>query len=274
MPRSIWKGLLTFGLVNIPVELHTAVRDHSPRFRLLHRKDLAPISLERVCQKDGHAVAWQDLVKGYEIEPGRFVAVTEDDFKTAAVERSRSIDILEFVPTRDIDPRFWDTPYALAPGKGAEHSYALLVRALGDSGRSGIAKYVMRRRQHLAAVQVVDGRLMLVTMRFQEDLVALPETAAPAKLAAREISLATQLVEGLAATWDPSRYADDYVPALMKVIAAKAKGAKPRPAKAQSRPSTNVTDLMERLRESVAATRAGSGAKRTATRTSRRKPAA
>jgi DNA end-binding protein Ku len=256
MARALWKGLVNFGLVNIPIELHTAVRDHTPRFRLLHRKDLSPIRQERVCQLDGRPVAWEDLVKGYELEPGHFVTVTEDDFKTAALERSRSIDILEFVPADDIDSRYWDTPYAALPGKGAEHSYALLARALADSRRAGIAKYVMRQKQHLAALQVIDGALMLTTLRFHEDLLALPQVSA-GKLSAKELGLAMQLVEGMADRWEPARYTDDYVPALMKVIEAKAKGTRPRRAAAAPARSTNVVDLVERLRESLAAAKAG-----------------
>src|SRR5205085_9442491 len=122
--RALWKGLINFGLVNVPIELLTGARDHRPRVLLLHKWDLSPINLERVCQKDGHPVAWQDLVKCYEIEKGQFVVVTEDDFKTAAFERSRSIDILAFVPAGEIDARYWETPYLAAPSKGAEHSYA------------------------------------------------------------------------------------------------------------------------------------------------------
>ena len=171
MARALWKGHVRFGLVNIPVELHPAVEDNRPRFRMLHKQDLSPISMERVCQTDGQAVSWHDLVKGYEIERGRYIAVTEDDFKTAAVERSRSIDILDFVDASEIDGRFFETPYWLTPSKGAESSYTLLARALKESGRAGIAKYVMRNRQHLTAVQELQGGLCLTTLRFAEDLV-------------------------------------------------------------------------------------------------------
>jgi DNA end-binding protein Ku len=253
MARALWKGLVNFGLVNIPVELHTAARDHTPRFRLLHRTDLSPISMERVCQKDGHPVAWADLVKGYEIEPGRFVTVTEDDFKTAAIERSRSIDILAFVPLHAIDVRYWDTPYLALPAKGAEHSYALLAEALAKSGRAGIAKYVMRQRQHLSALLVVEGRLVVQTMRFPEDLVALPDAPSREKLGSRELTLAGQLIEGMADTWEPGRYRDDYVPALMKVIERKAEGATIRRPTGRTPAQTNVVDLVARLKESLAA---------------------
>lgn len=259
MARALWKGLINFGLVNIPVELHTGTRDHMPRFRLLHRTDLSPISLERVCQTDGKAVAWADLVKGYEIEKGQFVAVTEDDFKTAALERSRSIDIMAFVPIDDIDARFWETPYLAYPAKGAEHSYVLLARALAKSGRAGIAKYVMRQRQHLAALIAVDERLVVSTMRFPEDLLALPD-APKVKVNPREMALAEQLIDGMADAWEPGRYSDDYVPALMRVIEAKAAGEVSKPSKAKPAKQTNVVDLVARLQESLAAAKKNRGA--------------
>jgi DNA end-binding protein Ku len=253
MARALWKGLVNFGLVNIPVELHTGARSHVPKFRLLHRTDLSPIKMERICQTDGKEVAWDDLVKGYEIEPGRFVAVTQDDFKTAAIERSRSIDILAFVPIGDIDARYWDTPYLALPAKGAEHSYSLLALALAKSGRAGIAKYVMRQRQHLAGLISLDGRLIVSTMRFHEDLVELPKAPSQQKLAARELDLARQLIEGMAASWEPATYTDDYVAALMKVIEAKAEGEAVRVPRTRAAQSTKVVDLVARLRESLAA---------------------
>jgi len=255
MARPLWKGYISFGLVNVPIELRTAVRDRRPRFRLLHGKDLSPISMERICQQDGRPVAWDDLVKGYEVEPGSFIAVIEDDFKTAAVERSHSIDIRDFVPVDDIDPRYWDTPYLTAPTKGGEGTYALLAAALEKSGRAGIAKYVMRERQHLAAVRGVGGQLLLSTLRFHDDLVAAEaekgRSSAPSS--SKELALAIQLIEGLKSEWDPTRYTDDYVKALMKVIEAKAGGAKPTKGTVPARRATNVVDLAERLRQSLAA---------------------
>jgi DNA end-binding protein Ku len=255
MARAIWKGLISFGLVNIPVELHTAARDHTPHFRLLHRKDLSPISMERICLKDGQPVAWSELVKGYEIEPGEFVTVTEDDFKTAALEKSRRIDILAFVPRDSIDVRYWDTRYVAMPSKGAEHSYSLLAEALVKSGRAGISKYVMRERQHLAALIPFDGRLLVSTMRFPEDLVELPSAPARTKPSAQELRLADQLIEGMAEPWNPAKYSDDYVKALRGVIEAKAAGETVRPAKLKAVAKTNVVDLVARLQESLAAAR-------------------
>ena len=253
MARPLWKGYISFGLVNVPIELRTAVRDRRPRFRLLHSKDLSPISMERVCQQDGRPVAWDDLVKGYEVEPGSFIAVTKDDFKTAAVERSHSIDIRDFVPVDDIDPRYWDMPYLTAPTKGGEGTYALLAAALEKSGRAGIAKYVMRERQHLAAVRGVGGQLLLSTLRFHDDLVAAEKGRSSAPGSSKELALAIQLIEGLKSEWDPTRYTDDYVQALMKVIEAKTGGAKPTKGTVPARRATNVVDLAERLRQSLAA---------------------
>lgn len=277
MARPLWKGSISFGLVNIPVELFVGARDHTPRFRLLHRTDLSPISLERVCQTDGKAVAWDDLVKGYEVEKGRFIALTEDDFKTAAVERSRSIDIQAFVPVQDIDARYWDTPYYALPGKGAEHAYGLFAQALAKSGRVGIAKYVMRQREHLAALLPVRGALVVSTMRFQEDLVELPHTSRT-KVSPQELKLADQLISHLAGEWTPEAYHDDYVPALMKVIKAKAKGKKMPAMSEKPTPPTKVVDLVARLRESLAAaqresrpTRSARPSSRTAARSTTRR---
>ncbi len=265
MARPVWKGSISFGLVNVPVELHKALRDRRPRFRLLHSKDLSPISMERVCQRDGHPVAWSDLVKGYEVEKGTFIALTADDFKTAAVERSRAITITEFVPIDDIDPSYWDVPYEAAPGKGSESTCVLLATALEKSGRAGIAKYVMRDREHLAAVRGRGGHLLLTTLRFEDDLAELPKVKRGG-VKAKELSLALQLIDGLAAEWEPSRYKDDYVPALMKVIKAKARGKTVAPPAETRVKATNVVDLVERLRASLAAAGAARPARKSAKR--------
>src|SRR2546423_1939744 len=175
MARPLWKGSISFGLVNIPVELHTAVRDHRPKFRMLHASDKSPVKYERVCIRDGHAVAWEDLVKGFEYAKGHFVILTKDDFKAAAVEKTRTIDIVDFVKADAIDDRFFETPYYLVPAKGGERSYALLREAIRESDRIGIAKFILRDAQHLAAVEVIENAIVLTIMRFADELV---ETAA------------------------------------------------------------------------------------------------
>ena len=143
MARPLWKGSLAFGLVNIPVELHTAVRDSRPRFRMLHAKDSSPVRFERVCAREGKPVAWEDLVKGYEYQKGRFVVLTKEDFKTAALEKTRTVDIRSFVKPGEIDDRFFESAYFVVPAKGAEHAYALLREAIKDTGRVGIATIVL-----------------------------------------------------------------------------------------------------------------------------------
>src|ERR671913_1763669 len=175
MPRSIWKGSIAFGLVSIPVELHTAVRDHRPKFRMLHARDKSPVRYERVCQREGKPVAWEDLVKGFEYEKGQFVVLTKDDFKTAALEKTKTIDILDFVDPEEIDERYFETPYYLLPGKGAERSYALLRDAIRESKKVGIAKIILRESQHLAAVEVIGDALVLTMMRFADELAHLED---------------------------------------------------------------------------------------------------
>src|SRR5713101_8751701 len=170
MARALWKGSISFGLVNIPIELHTAVHNHRPKFRLLHAKDKSPFRFERVCIRDGHPVAWEDLVKGYEYEKGRFLVVTKEDFRAAAIEKTRTVDIIDFVKADEVDDRFFETPYYLVPPKGGERAYALLREALRESGRIGIAKFILRDVQHLAAVEVIGNALVLTVMRFADEL--------------------------------------------------------------------------------------------------------
>ena len=149
MARALWKGSISFGLVNIPIELHTAVRDHRPKFRMLHAKDKSPVRFQRVCQRDGQPVAWEDLVRGYEYQKGRFVVITKEDFQAAALDKTRTIDIVDFVKSEEIDDRFFETPYYLVPAKSGEHAYALLREAIRESGRTGIAKFIPVSYTHL-----------------------------------------------------------------------------------------------------------------------------
>ena len=169
----MWKGAIAFGLVNIPVELYSATRDHRPKFRLLHAKDESPVHYERVCQSEGKPVGWEDLVKGYEYEKGQFVVLTKDDFKTAALEKTKTVDILDFVDPKEVDERYFETPYYLQPGKGADRAYALIREAIRDSGKIGVAKIILRDAQHLAALEVIGDALVLTMMRFADELADL-----------------------------------------------------------------------------------------------------
>ena len=253
MARAIWTGSLSFGLVNIPIEVHTAVRDHRPHFRLLHAKDRSPINFERVCQKDRKTVAWGDLVKGYEYEKGRFVVLTKEDFETAAIEKTRRIDVLDFVETDAIDDRYFDKPYYLTAKKGGEAAYALLREAMNETGRIGIAKFVMRETQHLAAIEGIGDALVLSTLRFADELVDTSSLTFPSgkNLKKADLNMARMLVENLAAEWDPAKYADDYQENLMRVIKAKMKGKEPDLVVEERSRDSNVIDLMERLRQSL-----------------------
>ena len=257
MPRSIWKGAISFGLVSIPVELHTAVRDHRPKFRMLHAKDESPVRYERVCQREGKPVAWEDLVKGYEYEKGQFVVLTKEDLKAAALNKDRAIDIMDFVKADEIDDRYFETPYYLTPQKGAHHAYALLRDALKESERVGIAKIIIREAQHLAAVEVIGDALVLTMLRYADELVDTSGLEFPAKQNVRkaELDMAKMLIDNLASNWDPSKYTDEYRDNLMKVIKARIKGHKPKLPAAEAPPEGKVVDLMERLRQSLEASR-------------------
>jgi DNA end-binding protein Ku len=277
MARPLWKGAISFGLVNIPVELHTAVRDNRPRFKLLHAKDESPVHYERVCEREGKPVAWEDLVKGYEYEKGQFVVLSKDDFRTAALEKSKTIDILDFVDPDAIDERYFETPYYLLPGKGAERGYALLREAIRKTGRAGIAKLILRDTQHLAAVEVIEDALVLTMMRFADELVNIDRFTFPKAAEARgkELDLATTLVENLVSEWSPEKYTDEYAENIKRIVQAKIKGRPARLKAPQEGPrGQKIVDLMSRLQQSLEA--AGGGAKskkkpRAAKSTGRRK---
>jgi DNA end-binding protein Ku len=270
MARALWKGTLSFGLVSIPVELHTAVKDARPKFRLLHAKDKSPISYERVCRKEGKPVAWEDIVKGYEFQKGHFVTLTKEDFETAALEKSRVIDVLDFVPEADIDPRFFDVPYYVVPSKDSERAYAVLRAALSDAGKVGIARVMLREVQHLAGITVVEDAIVLTLMRFADELIDEGTLSFPKKTEVRpkELQLAKSLVDSLTSEWDPAKYKDQYTENLMKVLKAKMKGKTAKLAAAEPRQSAEVIDLMTRLRESLAQ---GGGRKTASRRASPRK---
>jgi len=256
---AVWKGTIAFGLVSIPIELHGAVKDDRPRFRLLHAKDKSPIHYDRVCERDGKAVAWSDLVKGYEYAKGKFVVLTKDDFQTAAVEKTKSVDILAFVAAREIDDRFFDSAYYAVPSKGGERAYAVLREALRRSGKVGIGKIVLREVQHLAELSVIEDALVLTMMRFADELVDPQELHFPAAKLVRpqELAMAEQLIEGLTHEWKPDQYHDDYRANLMKIIRAKLKGREPELKHAEQPQDAQVVDLMERLKQSLAAHRGG-----------------
>jgi DNA end-binding protein Ku len=270
MARPLWKGAITFGLVSIPIEVHTAVRDRQLRFHLLTAKDRTRVKYERISEKTQKPVAWDDLVKGYEYSKGRYVVLTPEDFEAAALEKTRTIDILDFVKAEDIDDRFFEKPYYVTPGAGGAHAYALLRETIRETQRTGIAKFVLRDRQHLAALEVIDDALVLTTLRFADELVPVSAYDFPPAKSPRatELKTAKMLVEELASDWDPEKYTDDYRRNLLRIIEAKQKG---REAKLEAEPEErtgNVVDLMERLRQSLEGRKAGAARGKSTTRKS------
>lgn len=274
MARALWKGSLAFGLVNIPVELHTAVRDSRPRFRMLHAEDKSPVKFERVCAREGKRVAWEELVKGYEYQKGRFVVLSKEDFQQAALEKSRTVDIRNFVKGEEIDDRFFETSYYLTPQKGGERSYALLREAIRDTELVGIATIVLRDAQHLAALEVKGDAMVLTMMRYAEELVDTDEYSFPAagNIRKPELQMARTLVEQLADKWDPSQYTDEYRANLMKIIKAKMKGKTVELRETAEPRSAEVVDLMERLRQSLEGT--GARTRKTASTRAKKKTVA
>jgi DNA end-binding protein Ku len=222
---------------------------------MLHAADKSPIKFSRVCAREGRPVAWEDLVKGYEYSKGHFVVLTKEDFAAAAVEKTRRVDIIDFVRGEEIDDRFFETPYYLVPDKSGEHAYALLREAMRQTGRIGIAKFVLRDALHLAAVEVIENAIVLTLMRFADELVDAAPLGLPAATKAvrkAELDMATTLVENLAADWDPSKYTDEYRENLMRIIKGKVKGKKVHLEAAEEPRDAKVVDLMERLRQSLA----------------------
>jgi len=280
MARALWTGSIAFGLVTIPISLQRAVRDSRPRFRMLHAKDKSPVKFERVCLREGEPVAWEDLVKGYEYEKGKFVTLTREDIQAAALEKSHSVDIMDFVDANDIDDRFFETPYYAVPGKGGERAYAVLREALRQAGKTGVAKVMLRETQHLAALEAIGDALVLTMLRFPDELVDLTDLKFPSASGIREkeVEMAKTLVGQLSADWKPDKYTDEYQANLMKVIRAKIKGKKPDlKEEAPDERQAEVVDLMERLRQSLGGgkSRAGgeSGARKPARRAAAKKAA-
>jgi DNA end-binding protein Ku len=234
---------------------------------MLHAKDKSPVRFERVCIRDGHPVAWEDLVKGFEYSKGHYVVLSKEDFSAAAVEKTRTIDIVDFVEADEIDDRFFETPYYVTPGTGGERAYALLREAIRESGRVGIAKFILRESQHLAAVEVINDAIVLSVMRFADELVDASTFAFPAATGIRkgELDMAKALVNSLAAEWDPEKYTDEYRANLMRIIEGKMKGKEVTLEAPEEPRQAEVIDLMERLRRSLEQSGTGGRSKKRAT---------
>lgn len=264
MARAIWTGTVGFGLVQIPVALHAAEDRDELDMTLLDKRDFSPVGYERVNKRTGKEVAWENIVKGYEHADGKYVVLTDDDFAEANPEATRQIDILDFVDFADIDPRYVDRPYYLAPLKAGKKAYALLREALRKTGKAGIGKVVIRTRQHLAAVVPHEEALLLVLLRFADELRDEKELDLPSNnlktlgVTPKELTMAEKLIDGMATSFEPDKYEDEYRRDLLRLIQRKVKagelnqipeanGRKKKPARAPE-----VVDLAALLAESVA----------------------
>jgi DNA end-binding protein Ku len=272
--RAIWKGSISFGLVNIPIALYPATRKEELKFRLLRKSDLSPVNYKRVAEKDGTEVPWDQIVKGYEYEKGKFVVLKDEDFERVDLEATQTVDIQDFVHVDEIDPIFFYKPYYLEPQKGGDKAYALLRDALKDSKKVGIAKVVIKTRQYLAGVKPEDGALVLELMHFADELAGTEKLHVPKKVEVgkREMNMAKSLIETMSAKWDPEKYHDEYREALMEVIEEKVEaGGKEIEQKPKAKPKpTKVIDLVEVLQQSLKETQ---GAKKRSTNKRRAKDA-
>ncbi|HVK58392.1 MAG TPA: Ku protein [Candidatus Kapabacteria bacterium] len=274
--RAIWKGSISFGLVNIPIGLFPATRKEDVSFRQLRADDLSPIRYKRVADADGEEVPWEKIVKGYEYEKGQFVVVDDKDFEKAMPEATQSIDIIEFVDLAEIDPMFFDKPYYLEPQKGGKKAYALLRETLKETGKVGIARVVIKTRQHLAAVKPKEDALVLELMHFPDEVLEPAGLDLPRqeKLGKKEMDMAKSLVSTMEGEWNPAEFKDEYRDKLISLIEEKVKdgGKKAASTKVKPKAATNVVDLVAVLQKSLAETKKKSGhARETANHSHKRK---
>lgn len=274
MARGLWKGAISFGLVNVPVELHSAKRRTSELdMTMLDKRDLAPVGYKRVNKATGKEVPWAEVVKGYEYRNDKYVVLSDEDFRRANPEAAKTVDIQAFVELADIAPQYFETPYYLVPGKRGEKAYALLRDTLKKAGKAGIATVMIRTRQYLAALIAQDGLLVLNTLRYHDELKQASEFEIPdAKVSAKEMDMAMRLVDDMADKWQPARYKDTFKDDLLKRIEEKVEAGQTEeitePEKGAREPkSADVVDLMSLLKKSIEkkpAKRASHGKKRRA----------
>ena len=254
--RAIWKGHISFALVTIPVSLFSATKRNEISLHYLHKGDLSPVSYKRFCDAENREVAWEEITRGYEYEKDQYVEITDEDLEGADVQLTRTIQVLEFVNESEIDPVYFDKPYYLEPQKGGERAYALMREALAHSGKVGIAKVVLKSREHLAAVKPVGKMLMLGMMRFAHEIVDpkglnLPDVIVPQ---GKEMDLARTLIDTMTDNFDPTKYKDDYHDKVLEVIQAKVAGVAPQVGKPAAAAPGKVVDLMEVLKQSLVET--------------------
>jgi DNA end-binding protein Ku len=258
--RAIWSGSISFGLLNVPVRLYSAVSKQTVRFRELREGDGSRVKHKRVAESDGKEVPYEKIVKGYEYAPDQYVVLSRDELSDLEPQRSRAIEIQDFVDLDEIDPIYFEQPYYLGPDKGAERAYALLVQAMKDARKVAVARFVLRNKEHLAAIRPMGDVLTLTTMRFHDE-VSSPqdldgevfEEAKPKKPEKRELEMATQLIESLTSDFDPDKYRDEYREELLDLLERKAEGKEVVSAPTEEPKPTKAPDLMAALEESLAA---------------------
>ena len=279
MARPIWKGMISFGLVSVPVVLYPAEQSHQLSFSMLDKRDFSPVGYKRYNKTTGKEVPWNDIVKGYEYEKDRYVILTDDDFEAIPVESSRAIDIQQFVELEEIDPMQYKKSYYLVPEETGAKAYALLREALNRSGKVGIAKVSFRDKEHLAALRFRDEAFVLETMYWPDEIreADFGGVDVSAKVRPNELEMAQTLIDNLTADWDPAEFKDDYREALLRTVEAKINGEEIEIVEAE--PTAKVVDLMEALKASVAAAKKEPKAepapkKKPAKKTAAKKPAA
>jgi DNA end-binding protein Ku len=259
--RAIWSGSISFGLLNVPVKLYSAVSKQTVRFRELREGDGSRVKHKRVAESDGKEVPYEKIVKGYEYAPDQYVVLTKDELSDLEPQRSRAIEIQDFVDLDDIDPIYFEQPYYLGPDKGAERAYALLVQAMKDAHKVAVARFVLRNKEHLAAIRPMDDVLTLTTMRFHDevsspkDLDDVFEDAKPKKPEKKELEMATQLIDSLTSDFQPDSYRDEYREELLDLLEQKAAGKEVVSAPSEEPKPTKAPDLMAALEESLNAVR-------------------
>jgi DNA end-binding protein Ku len=268
MPRAIWSGAISFGLVNVPIKLYSATSPKSVRFHQLHARDGVRIQQKRFCPADGEEVAFEDVVKGFEIAPDRYVIVTQDELDALDPRHTKTIDIEGFVELSEIDPVYYDSAYHVAPATGGAKPYALLLSAMEQAGKVAIGRFVLRTRQQLCALRPADGVLVLSTMLYGDEVNAperLDELEAldDVEANAREVAMAGQLIESLSVPFDPTAYRDEYRDRVLDLIDRKAAGEQVAVQPAAAAPAA-VPDLMAALEASIAEAKKRSGGKKPA----------
>ena len=284
MARAIWSGSISFGLLNVPVRLYSAVARRNIALREIRESDSARIKHRRVAEGTEEEVPYDSIIKAYEITPGQYVPIGKDEMAALAPEKTRAIDVLDFVDLEQIDPMFFDSPYYLGPNDGAEKAYSLLAAAMEASGKVAIARFVFRNKEHLAAIRPADGVLTLTTMRFADEVVPAAELddvlpVGKSKVAQKEQQMAEALIESLSTDFDPGSYRDEYREQLLALIERKAEGKEIVASETEAPKATKAPDLMAALEQSIAAvkdkkgsTRKPAAKKRKAPKSSKAKP--